>query len=144
MVEYKHLPSINEKGEANFTTIVAGPVIFQDGKVLLDKHGDDEMWKFPGGAVEDDNGFESNAKRRVKEELGVEVELISEPFILTFKREREGKDEFVVLIHFLAKIVGGGPQIGLEVAEFAWHDINNLPADCAPNIKPVVEYFTKN
>ena len=141
MTEYKHLSSINEKGESNFTTIAAGPVIIKDGKVLLDKHGDDSMWKFPGGAMENDNSFEDNAKRRVKEELGLEVELISEAFVLTFLRQREGKDEFVVLIHFLAKIIFGQPTPGRDVTAWAWHDINNLPADCAPNIKPVVEHF---
>ncbi|MFA6533731.1 MAG: NUDIX domain-containing protein [Patescibacteria group bacterium] len=140
MAEFKHSASFNPQGQPNFVTIASGPVIIKDGKVLLDKHGDD-FWKFPGGAVESGNSFEENAKREVKEELGVEVELKGEPYIISFTREKDGKEELVILIHYLAEIISGEPQAGQDVVEFGWHDVNSLPADCAPNIKPVVEYF---
>jgi ADP-ribose pyrophosphatase YjhB (NUDIX family) len=142
MIEFKHLPSFNQDGQPTLVTIASGPVIIQDGKVLLDKHGDD-FWKFPGGRVDSDKSFEEIAKIRVKEELNLEVELTGEPYVITLVRDYQGKQELVVLIHYLAKIVGGEPQAGGEVTEFAWHDVNNLPADCAPNIKPVVDYFSK-
>jgi len=32
--------------------IASGPVIIENGKVLLNKHGDDKFWKFLGGKVE--------------------------------------------------------------------------------------------
>lgn len=140
MIELKHFLSINELGQDNLVTIASGPVIIKDGKVLLDKHGD-IFWKFPGGAWHSDNNFEQNAINRVKEELNVEVKLLSEPYLLSFVRQKDGKDELVILIHYLAEIVAGEITPGPEVVEFAWHDINNLPDDCAPNIKLVVEYF---
>ena len=140
MAEFKHLASFDSQGRPNLVTIAAGPVIIQNGKVLLDKHGDD-FWKFPGGAVESENSFEENARREVKEELGLEVELKGEPYIISFTREKDGKDELVILIHYLADIISGEPTVGRDVAEFAWQDIDNLPADCAPNIRLAVEYF---
>ena len=33
--------------------IASGPVIVENGKVLLNKHGEDGFWKFCGGRVED-------------------------------------------------------------------------------------------
>jgi len=140
MVDIKHYKSINQNGQANLVTIASGPVIIQDGKVLLDKHGD-IFWKFPGGAVQSDNNLGENARREVKEELNIEVGLIGDPYFVSFVREKDGKQELVILIHYLAKITGGEPTPGRDVTEFAWHDVNNLPSDCAPNIKPVVEYF---
>jgi len=143
MTEFKHLPSFTPQGEANLTSIASGPVIIQDGKVLLDKHGEDGFWKFPGGAVENDNSFEQNAIREVKEELNIDVKLEGEPYVITLVREREGKQELVVLIHYLAKIISGEPSPDRDVTEWAWHEIDNLPEGCAPNIKPAVEFFSK-
>lgn len=140
MTEFKHLSSFNQKGQDNLVTIASGPVIIKDGKVLLDKHGD-VFWKFPGGAIHSNNNLEENAIREVKEELNLDVELLGEPYLISFVREKDGKEELVILIHYLAKIIGGEPTPGRDVEEFAWHDIENLPDDCAPNIKPVVEYF---
>ncbi len=62
--------------------IVSGPVVIENGKVLLDKQGDDNFWKFLGGKVEsfdfenDFNPLEKTCKRRVKEEMGFDVEII--------------------------------------------------------------------
>ena len=123
-------------------TIASGPVIIYDGKVLLDKHGEDNFWKFPGGKLLDTNSIYDNAIREVKEELNVDVKLSGDPFILTVDREKDGIKESVILIHYLAKIISGEPKPGRDVREFAWHDVNNLPSDLAPNIMPVVRHFS--
>jgi len=143
MAEFKHLNSSNPFSDGTFVTIASGPVIIKNGEVLLDKH-DDDFWKFPGGAVHDDNNFMDNAKREVKEELGLDVELSGEPYVITFTREYNGRQELVILIHYLATIIGGEPVPGRDVTEWAWHKVNSLPLDCALNIKPVVEHFTKS
>lgn len=140
MVEFKHLPSVNQNNEPTLITIASGPVIIKDGKVLVDKHGD-EFWKFPGGRVDSNQSFEAVAKLRVKEELNLDVELVGEPYIVNFVREKDGLQEMVILIHYLGKIISGQPQPQGEVTEFAWLDINNLPADCAPNVRLAVAYF---
>ena len=49
--------------------IASGPVIVENGKVLLNKHGEDVFWKFCGGKVEDfEVGLIENAKKEVKED----------------------------------------------------------------------------
>ncbi len=124
-------------------TIATGPVIIQDGKVALVKHGDDTFWKFPGGRLFDDNSPRANAIREVKEELGVDVELSGDPAVLQFERTKNGVREWVILIHYVAKIIGGEITPDAEVREWAWHDIANLPADCAPNIALAIAALTK-
>jgi 8-oxo-dGTP pyrophosphatase MutT (NUDIX family) len=140
MSEFKRFPSMDQQGKPALVTLASGPVIIRDGKVLLDKHGDDPFWKFPGGKVRDDESLRQTAIREVMEELGLTVELSGEPVVLTFQREREGMAEVVVLVHYQASTLGE-PVKQRDVREFAWHDMDALPDDCAPNIKPVVAAF---
>lgn len=135
-MEFNKYEGIGKNGEKVKVTIASGPVIIEEGKVLVDKHGDDKFWKFPGGRQLDNLNFLDNAKEKVKEELGIGVELEGEPFLMAFNRE----EEYVILIHYLAKRIGE-IKLGKDVREFKWLDINNLPEDCAPNIKPVLEHF---
>ncbi len=144
MIEYNKYPSHMPDGTRAALTIATGPVILQDGKVLLDKHGDDTFWKFPGGRLCDDNSPRANAIREVQEELGIVVELVGDPKIFQFTREKNGVIEFVVLVHYLARIIDGAEiSPGRDVREWAWHDIKNLPSDCAPNIAPIVREMSE-
>lgn len=122
-------------------TIASGPVIIESGRVLLDKHGDDNFWKFPGGALSDNVAPRDQALREAREELGLELELEGEPFIIALNRERQGQLEHVVLIHYRAKLLNGEIKPGPNIKELAWHDLDNLPPDCAPNIKPAINHF---
>ena len=121
--------------------IVSGPVIVENNKVLLDKQGDDEFWKFCGGQVKENETLAETAMRRVKEEMGIDREIIDDnPFITyTIKETPTGVFD-VILVHYLAKQIGE-IQPGAEVREWNWFDIKNLPDNLAPNIVPVLKYF---
>lgn len=126
------------------TIIASGPVIIEEGKVLLNQHGDTTFWKFCGGRVEDLNeNLIDAAKREVKEEMGIDIEILNaEPFITyTSKDTPEGKND-VILVHFLAKRLSD-IKPGADIRKWDWLDIANLPPDeeLAPNIKPVLKYF---
>ena len=123
--------------------IASGPVIVEDNKVLLSKHGDDNFWKFCGGRVEEgEANLQEVAKREVKEEMGVEIEILdTNPYLLYVEKELEGKQVSVVLAHFLAKRVGELVP-GDDIREWCWLDINELDKEnLAPNIKPTLKYF---
>jgi len=139
-MEFNKYEGIGKDGEKVKVTIASGPVIIEDGKVLVDKHGDDKFWKFPGGRQFDNDNLLENAKRRVKEELGIDVELEENPCVLVFEREDDRIKEHVILFHYLAKRMSEIKN-GKDVREYTWLDINNLPDDCAPNIEPVLDYF---
>lgn len=139
IIEYNKFPAVQPDGTSMKVTIASGPVIIRNGKVLLDKH-EDPFWKFPGGRLRDDNAPQVNAVREAREEVGLDVTLTSEPFVISFEREKDGVKEFVILIHYLATAVGEVVP-GNDVTEWAWHDIENLPADCAPNVVLAIKHF---
>ena len=143
MIEFNHYPAQGTAGEDIKITIASGPVIIEDGQVLLDKHGDNNFWKFPGGRLCDDNSPRDNARREAKEELGIAIELTSEPFVVVVERIETGVKNYVILIHYLAKRLTDQIIPGVDILQWAWHDVNNLPADCAENIRLAVEHFKK-
>lgn len=117
--------------------IASGPVIIENQKVLLNKHGDDGFWKFVGGRAETfDLSLEDIAKREVMEEMGLEVELIRplKPMMINLP------DKVVVLIHYLAERKGD-IKPGEDILKWDWFDIYDLPKDSAPNIKPVIDEY---
>ena len=67
MAELKRFPSMDQQGKSALLTIASGPVIIRDGKVLLDEHGDDTFWKFPGGKVRADESLQQAAIRALEE-----------------------------------------------------------------------------
>lgn len=122
--------------------IASGPVIVEDGKILLSKHGDTPFWKLCGGKVEnfEENLF-MNAKRRAKEEVGVDLELINEiPYFFYTQKEIEGEIADVILCQFLTKRIGEVNK-GIDIREVAWLEVDNLPQDLAPNIIPALKHF---
>lgn len=136
------------------TMIASGPVIIQEhnGKfqTLLVKHGDkplDELkWKFCGGKLLKGWSLKDNAVREAKEEIGLEVKIIGELPTLGLWQEipetGEEKPELIILVHYLAEI-DSEPIKGKEILAMQWFDINNLPQDCAPNVKSIIEAYKK-
>ncbi len=120
--------------------IASGPVIIENDKVLLNKEYKPEglsLWMFPGGEVERfDISLEEACMREVREELGIDVKIVKplRPILL------QQKDRVVVLIHFLGTRIGEVTP-GPETAAWDWHDIRNLPPDCAPNVYTIINDY---
>lgn len=123
--------------------IASGPVITEDNKVLLNKHGDTNFWKFCGGQVED---YESTlieaAKREAREEMGIDWEIINpEPFFMYTKKETVDGLIDVILVHYLAKRIGE-INPGADIREWRWIPVNELASEeLAPNILPTLKHF---
>ncbi|MDD3003272.1 MAG: NUDIX hydrolase [Patescibacteria group bacterium] len=123
--------------------IASGPVIVENNKVLLNKDEKDNFWKFCGGRVEEsDFNLKDTAKREVKEEMGVEIEILdNNPYFFYTEKGREDKAVSIILVHFLAKRIGE-IILGQEIKEWCWMDLKDLDGeDLAPNIKPTLKYF---
>lgn len=121
--------------------IASGPVIVEDGKVMLNQHGDTDFWKFCGGRVRENENLVEVARRRVKEEMGIEIEILDEnPFITYAKKETPEGVFDVLLVHYLAKRIGEIKH-GEEIREWNWFDVENLPENLAPNIIPALKHF---
>lgn len=126
------------------TVVAAGPIIIEDGKILLCREIkydgiESPFFMLPGGGCEQsDSSFEDTCHREAKEELGIELEILRPLRPLFFKRpDREGH---VILIHFLAKRIGEVIP-GKDIAEWSWFDVNNLPSNCAPSICEVLDSY---
>lgn len=106
---------------------VGVPVIIQNskGEILLGKRGRDVIyypgyWGLPGGMPDYGEKLEDTAKREVKEELGVDVEIIKKSNNLyENKPNKECKSHNVDVI-FYAKIINGNPKANDETLEVRW------------------------
>lgn len=132
-------------------TIASGPVIVEDGKVILNKHGEDKFWKFLGGKIEEYdfkdplNSFEETCRREAMEENGFDCELLLslKPMMIP----HPGKENaWVILIHYFAKRIGE-INIGSDIDEIGTFDIDMILNDeypeenFAPNIIPVLREY---
>lgn len=121
--------------------IASGPVIVEDEKVLLDKDKKEDLWKFCGGKVLENESLIDTARRRPKEELGIEIEFLDENPYITFAEKQTPEGELdVILVHFLARRKGEIVP-SQEVAEWKWFDLDKLPENIGPNIIPALKYF---
>lgn len=123
--------------------IASGPVIVEDNKVLLNKHGEDSFWKFCGGRIEENEfNLKDAARREVKEEMGIDIEIINDnPFFVYTEKIVEGKMTSVVLCHFLAKRLGE-IKPGDDIRKWRFIDLDKLDnEELAPNIKPALKHF---
>lgn len=129
------------------TIIASGPVIIEDGKVLLNreikKNGiESSLFMFPGGTVEDFSlSLEEAAAREAKEELGINIEIIQPLRTLLVKRP-DADESYAILVHYLARRIGDVVP-GPETVEWGWFDINNLPNNCAPNVYEIIQGIKK-
>lgn len=117
-------------------TIVVAVIRNEKGEVLLARRNSPEMpkahnkWEFVGGGIDFGEDPIDALKREVKEEAGVNVEVIkllpkviSETEIL-----EEGKQTQVIIISYECKITGGELKAGLdqEIAELKFIPIGEI------------------
>jgi ADP-ribose pyrophosphatase YjhB (NUDIX family) len=123
----------------------------EDGRVLLVKRRfepNEGKWSLPGGLLETGETLEFAARREVREELGVEIEVealfqVSEEII----KDSEGKTRFhFVLVDFLAKLSPGGATIALneESESFKWFEPEQVEAlNASENTRIIVRKYLK-
>lgn len=124
----------------NNVLLVSGPVIIKDNKVLVNKHGESNLWKFPGGDITEASGdLPSWAAKKAEEEMGLKVKIIRplSPMVVW------EKDRVIVLFHYLAEMTSEEIKPADYIKEYGWLEIDDLPADCSPNIKPIIEEYKK-
>ena len=118
--------------------IASGPVIVENKKVLLDISGEDDFWKFCGGKPKDNENLHETARRRSKEELGIDIEIIdNSPFLMHTIKE----DSDIILVHWLSKRTGE-INPGQDIKKWEWIPFDELKnLNLAPNIIPTLKHF---
>ena len=94
----------------------AGGMLIEEGKILLMhriKNIDGETREYyvvPGGGIEEGESLEEATKRELKEEIGIEVELLSDEPLLSLSEEK-GTQYFTLVKKISGKIgTGKGPE----------------------------------
>lgn len=125
--------------------VASGPVIIQNGKLLVNKDTKDDFYKLPGGTVEPDiEDLEQACHRETREENNGEIEIIKplHPMIL-WKNPQTDEKMAILLIHYLAKLKNPDDIYPIPpIKEVRWLDIKEIKEGkhyVAPNIKFLIE-----
>ena len=98
--------------------------VIDDGKILLTKREDFEVWCLPGGGVEDGESLAEAGIREAKEETGLDVEL--KRLVGVYSRMGGGMHD-VHAVLYTAKPIGGKlktqPNETIEVAYFPFDQL---------------------
>jgi ADP-ribose pyrophosphatase YjhB (NUDIX family) len=111
-------------------TIGVRVIVEREGRVLLIRHSYVPGWHLPGGGVDRGETLAEAARREVREEVGLTVEVDPQPFGV-YGRFQYGASDHVAV--FVARRVEGEPLPDQgEIAEAGFFDPDALPGDTTP------------
>jgi len=123
--------------------IASGPVIIEDGKLLVNKDNKDDFYKIPGGTVrEGTEDLEEACHRKVKEEINGEIEIINSlsPKIL-WKNPTTKEKMAIVLISYLAKLKNKEDIKPISpTEEIKWLDLEKI-SEWKTNVSPYLQFL---
>jgi 8-oxo-dGTP pyrophosphatase MutT (NUDIX family) len=121
--------------EPNSLVVAASAVVTDDeGRVLLQRRRDKDLWALPGGGMEMTDSLPGSAIREVKEETGLDVEITglvgtyTDPRHIIAYSDGEVRRQFNVC--FTSRVIGGRLAISDESTELQFvqpEKINQLP-----------------
>ena len=102
----------------------AGGIVFKDGKVLVTQHSQNLHWSFPKGLLDHpDQTMEESALREVREEGGINAEIIGKVGSNKYIYTMGGEKIFKVVTYFLMKYKSGDiKDHDWEVSDLGWYD----------------------
>ncbi len=124
--------------------LAVGAIMVRDGCVLLARRGKPPglgKWSVPGGAVNVGESLEAAARREVREECGVEVELTDTlEVIQRITRDDAQRVRFhYVIVDYVARWLSGEPRPSEEASEVRWVRPEDLDAlDMTPGTADVI------
>ena len=133
-------------GHEKLIMVGAGVLIYQDGKILLQKRKDNNCWAIHGGGVELGEVVEEAAKRELLEETGLMANSL-ELFGVYSGEDRfftypNGDQAYMIGIIYVCRDFSGIllPETD-ETWELKWFDIDKLPENISPHNKKLLKDF---
>ena len=102
-----------------------GALVFENGRVLLVERGQEPLkgwWSLPGGILETGERLEEGVRREVREETGLDVEVLG--LFEVFERilpDSGGRTEYhYVLLDYLCRPAGGKLRPASDASRVMW------------------------
>ena len=117
--------TVTERRYPNRPILAVGTIVVHNGRVLLARRGKEPAvgrWSVPGGGVHLGEELRAAARREIREECGIEVELTDVIEIIErMTRDAEDRIQYhYVIVDYLAKWVGGDLTPSDEAPEIRW------------------------
>ena len=123
--------------------IASGPVIIEDGKLLVNKDDKDDFYKIPGGSVKEGiQDLEEACHKKVKEEINGEIEIIKplHPKIL-WENPQTKEKMTIVLFSYLAKLKNKDEiKPRGSTVEIKWLDLKEID-NWKENVSPYTQFL---
>ena len=120
-----------------------------DGRILLARRRDNQLWTIPGGAMEPGETIAQTAMREVKEETGIEVEVVSlvgiysDPHHVVEYADGEVRQQFSVC--FACRPTGAEAERDDEMSEVGFFPPDAIDAmDLHPSIRLRIDHYLAN
>jgi len=129
-----------------FQSCGASVIIYKDKKILMQQRKDNKCWGYHGGHVELGEIVEETAKRELLEETGLTA-LSLELFGVFSGPELhhiypDGNEVYIIDVVYLCdNFTGTLKKQESEVLALKWFDIDKIPANLSPPIKPALKKF---
>jgi ADP-ribose pyrophosphatase YjhB (NUDIX family) len=116
-----------EKMTQNSIVLVVSVSIIKDEKVLMIKENKPNVidkWNFPSGRIETGEDILYAARREVKEETGLDVELTGTTGVYNFISSSRNQ---VIMFHFIGEVTGGSINLEEdEIIDSNWMKVRDL------------------
>jgi len=124
--------------------IVAGPVIVENGKLLLVRVRDDEFYKLPGGQVEPGETNEDACKREALEEINARITILKKLLTIYLDEHPKTKEKMEIELHHYLSNLDNPNNIKVipPTTELSWLDIEEIKErrhNVAPNVRYLIE-----
>ena len=125
--------------------IASGPIIIENGKLLVNKDEKDNFYKIPGGTIQENTeDLEEACHKEAMEENNAKIQIIKPLHPMVIWKNPQTKEKMtIILIHFLAKLLNKNEiKPCNETKEIRWLDIEKIKQSkyhIAPNIKFLIE-----
>ncbi len=109
-------------------SVAADSIVFNDGKILLIRRRKEPYkgyYALPGGILDDDETLEQCAVRELKEETGLDGEVVS--LLDVFSDPKRDPRVRMISAIFVVRATGGSLKAGDDAMDAAFMDIGGIP-----------------
>ncbi|GBE20913.1 MAG TPA: NUDIX domain-containing protein [Actinobacteria bacterium] len=149
MTRIDHFNESDGPRAARVVPAASAVVTDEDGRLLLGKRTDNNLWTIPGGTMEPGETIADTAVREVKEETGIDVEVVSlvgiysNPHHVVEYSDGEVRQQFSVC--FACRRIRGEVATSDETSEVGYFSPDEIEAmDIHPSIRLRIRHFLDN